>query len=70
MLVVCVPAPEAINYLHMILNQLNKFVVFRNVTKLSMHGCSLCKEARHDRNQSNKCYIHIVSEKLLVSLRG
>ena len=30
----------AINYIHMILNQynqLNKFVTFRNVTKLSMH---------------------------------
>ena len=33
---VCVPAPEAINYIHVIFNlykQLNKFVMFRNVTK-------------------------------------
>ena len=33
---VCVSAPEAINYIHMIFNlynQLNKFVMFRNVTK-------------------------------------
>ena len=33
---VCVSAPEAINYIHVIYNlynQLNKFVTFRNVTK-------------------------------------
>ena len=33
---VCVSAPEAINYIHMILNlynQLKKFVAFRNITK-------------------------------------
>ena len=33
---VCVSAPEAINYIHMIFNlynQLNKFVTFRNVMK-------------------------------------
>ena len=48
------PHPEAINYIHVILNQLNKFVVFKNVTKLSMHGRGLCHEARRDRNQSNK----------------
>ena len=38
----CVSAPEAINYIHVILNlynQLNKFVAFRNVMKLSMYGC-------------------------------
>ena len=38
---VCVPTPEAINYIHMIFNlynQPNKFIAFRNVTKLSMHG--------------------------------
>ena len=32
---VCVPTPEAINYIHMIFNlynQPNKFVAFRNVT--------------------------------------
>ena len=49
--------PEAINYIHMILNlynQLNKFVAFRNAMKLSMHGRGLCNEARHERNQSNK----------------
>ena len=53
----CVSALEAINYIHVILNlynQLNKFVAFRNVTKLSMHGRGLCNEAQHDRNQSNK----------------
>ena len=53
---VCVSALEAINYIHMILNlynQLNKFVAFRNVTKLSMHGRGLCNEARRNRNQSN-----------------
>ena len=54
---VCVSAPEAINYILVILNlynQLNKFITFRNVTKLSMHGCGLCNEVRRDRNQSNK----------------
>ena len=56
----CVPAPEAISYIHMTLNlynQLNKFVVFRNVMKLSMHGRGLCNEARRDRNQSNKAML-------------
>ena len=55
-----VPAPEAINYIHVILNlynQRNKFVAFRNVMKLSTHGCGLCNEARHDRNQSNKAML-------------
>ena len=36
-----VSSPEAINYIHVIFNlynQLNKFVAFRNVTKLSMNG--------------------------------
>ena len=45
---VCVSAPKAINYIHMIFilyNQLNKFVAFRNVTKLYMHGRGLCNEA-------------------------
>ena len=54
---VCASTPEAINYIHMILNlynQLNKFVVVRNIMKLSMNGRGLCNEARHDRNQSNK----------------
>ena len=53
----CVSAPKAINYIHVILNlynRLNKFVAFRNVTKLSMHRHSLCNEARRDRNQNNK----------------
>ena len=52
-----VPVPKAINYIHVILNmynQLNKFVVFRNVMKLSMHERGLSNEARRDRNQSNK----------------
>ena len=52
---VCV-CPEAIKYIHVILNlynQLNKFVAFRNITKLSMHGHGLCNEAQRDRNQSN-----------------
>ena len=38
---VCVSAPKAINYIHVVLNlynQLSKFVAFINVTKLSMHG--------------------------------
>ena len=51
---VCVPAPEAMNYIHMIsnlYNQLNKFVAFRNVMKLSMHGRGLCNETCCDRNQ-------------------
>ena len=42
-----VSAPEAINYIHVILNlynQLNKFVMFRNVKKLSMHGRGLCNK--------------------------
>ena len=53
----CVRAPEAINYIHVILNlynHLNKFVAFRNVTKLSMYGRGHCNEARRDRNQPNK----------------
>ena len=54
---VCVPAPKAINYTLVILNlynQLNKFVVFRKITKLSMHRRGLCNEARRDRNQPYK----------------
>ena len=57
---VCVSAPEVINYIHVILNlynQLNKFVAFRNVTKLSMHRRGLCNEARRDRNQPNKAML-------------
>ena len=53
----CVSAPEAINYIHMIFylyNQLNKFIAFRNVI---MHGCGLCNEARRDKNQSNKAML-------------
>ena len=53
----CVFGPEAINYIHVIFNlykQLNKFVAFRNITKLSIHGRGFCNEARRDRNQSNK----------------
>ena len=68
---VCVSTPEAINYMHVILNlynQLNKFVVFINVMKLSMHGRGLCNEARRNRNQSNKAML--VPKELLVSLRG
>ena len=56
----CVSAPEAINYINMILNlynQLNKFVAFRNVTKLSMHGHALYNEAHRDRNQPNKAML-------------
>ena len=60
-LCVCIRiCPEAINYIHVILNlynQLNKFVAFRNITKLSMHGRGLCNEARRDRNQSNKAML-------------
>ena len=47
-LCVCVSAPKVTNYIHVILNlydQLNKFVVFKNVTKLSMHGHGLCNES-------------------------
>ena len=32
-------------------------VVFRNITKLSMHGRGLCNEARCDRNQSSKAML-------------
>ena len=45
-----VPASEAINYIHTILhlyNQLNKFVAFRNVPKLSMHRRGLCVVMKH-----------------------
>ena len=65
---VCLP-PEAINYIHVILNlynKLNKFVAFRNATKLSMRGQGLYNEARRDRNQPNKA---ILAPKKLVSLR-
>ena len=52
-LCVCVFTPEAINYIHVILNlynQLNKFVAFRNIiAKFSMHGRGL-----YDKNQPNK----------------
>ena len=68
---VCVSAPEAINYSHVIFNlynQLNKFVVFRNVMKHSMYGRGHCNEARCDRNQPNKDIL--VPKKPLVSLRG
>ena len=54
---VCVYTPEATNYIEVIFslyNQLNKFVVLRNLMKLSMHRHGLCNEARRDRNQSNK----------------
>ena len=57
---VCVSAPEAISYIHVILNlynQLIKFVAFRNVMKLFMHGRGLCNKARRDRNQSNKAML-------------
>ena len=58
---VCVcPPPEAINYIYVIFtlyNQLNKFVAFRNVMKLTMQGRGLCNEARRDRNQSNKAIL-------------
>ena len=54
---VCVPAPEDINYILNLYNQLNKFVVFRNITNLSMHGRGLCNKARRDRNQSNKAML-------------
>ena len=57
---VCVPAPEAINYIHMILNQynqLNKFVAFINITKFSMHGRGHFNEVRCDRNQPNKAIL-------------
>ena len=56
----CVSAPEVINYIHVILNlynQLNKSLAFRNVTKLSMHGCSLCNEVCCDKNQINKAML-------------
>ena len=59
-LCVYVSAPKAINYIHVIMNlynQLNKFVAFRNITKLSMHGHGLCNEARRDRNRSNKAML-------------
>ena len=52
--------PEAIIYIYVILklyNQLNKFVAFRNIMKLSMHGCSLCNKAHCARNQSNKAML-------------
>ena len=57
---VCVSAPKVINYIHVMLNlynQLNKFVAFRNVTNLSIHGCGLCNEACCDRNQGNKAML-------------
>ena len=57
---VCVSTPEAINYSHVILNlynQLDKFVAFRNVTKLSMYGYGLCNEACCNRNQNNKAML-------------
>ena len=60
---VCESAPEAINYIHVTLNlynQLNKFVVFRNIMKLSMHRRGLCNEARRDKNQSNKAMLAAV----------
>ena len=54
---VCVSALKAINYIHMMCNQLNEFVAFRNVTKLSIHRRGLCNEACHDRNQINKAML-------------
>ena len=54
---VCVRPQGYKFYIHVILNlynQLNKFVAFRNVTKLSMHERGHCNKACHDRNQLNK----------------
>ena len=56
----CVPTPKAVNYILVILNlynQLKKFVVFRNVAKLSMHRRGLYNEARCDRNQPYKAML-------------
>ena len=50
---VCV-RPEAINYIHVILklyNQMNKFVAFRNVMKLAMHGCAFI--TKHVMTETN-----------------
>ena len=51
---------EKAYYIHMILNlynQPNKFVAFRNVTKLSMQRRGLCNRTCRDRNQSNKAIL-------------
>ena len=60
----CVFTPEAINYIHVIFNlynQMNKFAVFRNVMKLSIHGRGLCNEAHHDKNQGYVSDVKVVS---------
>ena len=56
-----VSAPEAINYIHVMLNLYNQpaeqvcCVLKRN--EGSLHGRGLCNKARHDRNQSNKAML-------------
>ena len=50
------------------IEQLNKFVAFKNVTKLSMHGRGHCNEAHRDRSQPNKAILAL--KKPLGSLRG
>ena len=52
----CVSAPEAINYVHVIFNlynQLDKFVAFRNVTKLLCMGVAFV--AKHVVTENNVC---------------
>ena len=56
----CVSAPKAINYIHMIFNlcnQLKKFVTFRNITKQFLHGYSHWYEANCDGNQPYKAML-------------
>ena len=54
---VCPPPRLYIHVIFNLYNKLNKFIAFRNVTKLSMYGRDLCNEVRRDRNQSNKAML-------------
>ena len=62
-----VSIPEALNYIHVILNlyiKVSKFSMFQNV---HIHGRSFSNKAHHERNQPNKTKVTLY--KSLVSLR-
>ena len=47
----CVSTPEAVNYIHMIINL---YIKLSKCENNSMHGCGHCK---FDRNQPNKAML-------------
>ena len=49
----CVSAPKAINYIHVILNQLNKFVTFRNVANEATLSMGVAIVTKHIVTETN-----------------